>query len=73
MAICSSATHAEKCAEKRAEKLAEKVAEKSAEKFSAYNSSVLRPWRDPFGRPFQTRHTDPSPDAAPAQEFLDFG
>ena len=60
MAICSSGTHAEKCAEK----VAEKVGEKSAEKFSAYNSSVLRPWHEPFGRPFQTRHTDPSPDAA---------
>ena len=46
---------------------------KSAENFSVYNSSVLRPWRDAFGRPLQTRHTDPSPNAAPAREFLDFG
>ena len=58
---------------KRAEKLAEKVAEESAETFSAYNSSVLRPSCDALGGPFQTRHTDPSPNAAPAQEFLDFG
>ena len=70
VAICSSATHAEKCDKKCAEKIAEKVAEKSAEKFSAYNSSVLSPLREPFGRPFQTRHTDPSPDAAPVRESL---
>ena len=70
VAICSSATHAEKCAEKCAEKVAEKVAEKSAEKFSAYNSSVSRPLREPFGRPILTRHTDPSPDAAPVRESL---
>ena len=70
VAICSSATHAEKFAEKCAEKVAKKVAEKSAEKFSAYNSTILRPWHEPFGRPFQTRHTDPSPDAALVRESL---
>ena len=62
VAICSSATHAEKGAEK--------VTEKSTENFSAYNSSVLRPLHEPFGRQFQTRHTDPSPDAAPVWESL---
>ena len=44
--------------------------QKLTETYLAYTSNILRPWQEP--KPSQTRRACPAPNAAPAQERLDF-